>query len=100
MQSVSSRIWTCVAVSTSYDDNHYTTGTTVAFLLIDANVEILMALYNWLRPILYQIWFLHNLLDMQYNPYDNPKKYAKTIFKKLIFISAKYTRILPFLVKR
>ena len=25
MQSVSSRIWTRVAVSTSYDDNHYTT---------------------------------------------------------------------------
>ena len=27
MQSVLSRIWTRVAVSTSYDDNHYTTGT-------------------------------------------------------------------------
>ena len=27
MQSVSSRIWTRVAVSNSYDDNHYTTGT-------------------------------------------------------------------------
>ena len=27
MQSVSSRIWTRVAVSVSYDDNHYTTGT-------------------------------------------------------------------------
>ena len=26
MQSVSSRIWTRVAVSISYDDNHYTTG--------------------------------------------------------------------------
>ena len=26
MQPVSSRIWTCVAVSISYDDNHYTTG--------------------------------------------------------------------------
>ena len=25
MQSFSSRIWTCVAVSISYDDNHYTT---------------------------------------------------------------------------
>ena len=25
MQSVSSRIWTRVAVSISYDDNHYTT---------------------------------------------------------------------------
>ena len=27
MQSVTSRIWTCVAVSISYDDNHYTMGT-------------------------------------------------------------------------
>ena len=27
MQSVSSRIWTGIAVSISYDDNHYTTGT-------------------------------------------------------------------------
>ena len=26
MQSVSSKIWTCVAVSISYDDNHYTKG--------------------------------------------------------------------------
>ena len=27
MQSVSSRIWTCVAVSIFYNDNYYTTGT-------------------------------------------------------------------------
>ena len=27
MQSVSSRIWTQIAVSISYDDNDYTTGT-------------------------------------------------------------------------
>ena len=30
MQSVSSRIWTRVAVFISYDDNHYTTGTSNA----------------------------------------------------------------------
>ena len=29
MQSVSSRIWTRVAMSISYDDNHYTTGTSL-----------------------------------------------------------------------
>ena len=29
MQSVSSRIWTRVAVSISYDNNHYTTGTSL-----------------------------------------------------------------------
>ena len=33
MQSVSSRIWTRVAVSISYDDNHYTTGTSQAHQL-------------------------------------------------------------------
>ena len=27
MQSVSSKIWTRITVSISYDDNHYTTGT-------------------------------------------------------------------------
>ena len=31
MQSVSSRIWTRVAVSISYNDDHYTTGTSVLF---------------------------------------------------------------------
>ena len=29
MQSVSSRIWTRVAVSISYDNTHYTTGTSI-----------------------------------------------------------------------
>ena len=29
MQSVSSRIWTCVTVSIPCDDNHYTTGTSM-----------------------------------------------------------------------
>ena len=29
MQSVSSRVWTRVAVSISYDDNHYTTSTSI-----------------------------------------------------------------------
>ena len=30
MQSVSSRIWTHVGMSISYDDNHYTTGTSLS----------------------------------------------------------------------
>ena len=34
MQSVSSRIWTRVAVSISYDDNHYTTGTSIYSVII------------------------------------------------------------------
>ena len=33
MQSVSSRIWTRVAVSISYDDNNYTTGTSWLYTL-------------------------------------------------------------------
>ena len=33
MQSASSRIWTRVAVSISYDDNHYTTGTSKSLLI-------------------------------------------------------------------
>ena len=32
MQSVSSKIWTRVAVSISYDDNHYTTGTSLIWV--------------------------------------------------------------------
>ena len=34
MQSVSSRIWTRVAVSISYDDNHYTTSTSIIIIII------------------------------------------------------------------
>ena len=33
MQSVSSKIWTRVAMSISYNDNHYTTGTSAVFLI-------------------------------------------------------------------
>ena len=41
MQSVTSRIWTRVAVSISYDDNDYTTGTSflrweVLFFAVDS----------------------------------------------------------------
>ena len=39
MQSVSSRIWTRVAVSNSYDDNNYTTGTFKTFILAVAKVS-------------------------------------------------------------
>ena len=34
MQSVSSRIWTRVAVSISYGDNDYTTGTSLKFKVV------------------------------------------------------------------
>ena len=32
MQSVSSRIWTCVAVYISDEDNHYTMGTSISIM--------------------------------------------------------------------
>ena len=53
MQSASSRIWTRVAVSISYDDNHYTMGTILFYrphiLTVSAEKEIC----NW------HIGFLH-----------------------------------------
>ena len=39
MQSVSSRIWTRVAVSISYDDNDYTTGTSIKSFDDEAPVQ-------------------------------------------------------------
>ena len=46
MQSVSSRVWTRVAVSISYDDNHYTTAT---FGFADSRVTV----SDWSENILY-----------------------------------------------
>ena len=40
MQSVSSRIWTHVAVSMSYDDNHYTTGTSIKLSVTRKEFEV------------------------------------------------------------
>ena len=40
MQSFSSRIWTRVAVSILYDDNHYTTGTSLSLTLIPNPVRM------------------------------------------------------------
>ena len=39
MQPVSSRIWTRVAVSISYDDNDYTTGTCLAEWLVNSEIS-------------------------------------------------------------
>ena len=47
MLSVLSRIWTRVAVSISYDDNHYTTGTS-ELLVSDNNTWNYITLYNLL----------------------------------------------------
>ena len=45
MQSVSYRIWTRVAVSISYDDNDYTTGTCCLFTLSIESVEVYFQVY-------------------------------------------------------
>ena len=49
MQSVSSRIWTRVAVSISYDDNPYTTGTSILVLKRNASEYLNAAFpfYKW-----------------------------------------------------
>ena len=39
IQSASSRIWTRVAVSISYDDNHYTTGTSLLSLSLSLSLS-------------------------------------------------------------
>ena len=41
--SVSSRIWTCVGVSISYDDNHYTTGTSFFCLNEQRNCDFILS---------------------------------------------------------
>ena len=47
MQSVSSRIWTCFAVSISYDDNHYTV------IVIGTRLGLLYGIRFWLGLVLW-----------------------------------------------
>ena len=57
MQSVSSRIWTRVAVSISYDDNHYTTGTFIEFIFLYTIILVISSLlYNnsFMKKQIYQ----------------------------------------------
>ena len=50
MQSVSSGIWTRVAVFISYDDNNYTTGTsTFITIIIDAPCTVMEGLSKGLK---------------------------------------------------
>ena len=52
MQSVSSRIWTRVAVFISYDDNHYTTGTSHFILFIVYFILLCKTLTHSCNPTL------------------------------------------------
>ena len=47
MQSVSSRTWTRVAVSISYDDNHYATGTSKRNFTSINEFQIMQGLHLW-----------------------------------------------------
>ena len=52
MQSVSSKIWTLVAVSISYDDNHYTTHTSANLVEVyDFLIGWLVSLFNGISTI-------------------------------------------------
>ena len=48
MQSVSSKIWTRVAVSISYDDNHYTTATAWKWRLYQIVIGVLCTIIEGL----------------------------------------------------
>ena len=73
MQSVSSRIWTRVAVSISYDDNHYTMGTSIhyttgrlfySFLLLLLTLpDFFTPLYKWFNFLVAFIEVLKNDLE-------------------------------------
>ena len=56
MQSVSSRIWTRVAMSISYDNNHYTTGT----------FEILLFITQY--PLAFKYFFFHSQRSGNFKP--------------------------------
>ena len=49
MQSVSARIWTRVTVSISYEDNHYTTGTSSDIVIVNKKKKNLLNDGLW-RP--------------------------------------------------
>ena len=51
MQSVSSKIWTRVAVIISYDDNHYTTGTSNLYSIFDRFKSLNGSIDFWIEWI-------------------------------------------------
>ena len=49
MQSVLRSIWTRITVSISYDDNHYTTGTTYVSIIVNDVTRFLST--SWLEML-------------------------------------------------
>ena len=66
MQSVSSRIWTHIAVSISYDDNHYTKGTSIVpcishdqkswIRLFEFHIVQILMGKVWIQLLSLQLW--------------------------------------------
>ena len=71
MQSFLSRIWTRVSVSISYDDNHYTTGTSIKKNLFNCQF-----FFFFPRPknsnlfIFYHFYFIFSFLSFYLNEWD------------------------------
>ena len=63
IQSVSSGIWTRVAVSISYDDNHYTTGTSIKIKLFIERKFCMWAHGEFLLAILWSYLRIENLVS-------------------------------------
>ena len=88
MQSVSSRIWTRIAVSISYDDNHYTTGTSFD-VYQDTHLSSLAPLQGCSRYILQpQIYiYIYIYIDRQTVSFYNSSSERERLYKHL----SKYT---------
>ena len=62
MQSVSSKIWTCVAVFISYDDNNNSTGTSTVFMYTINSKIITMRQYIYLTyKVIFLFMFRHQI---------------------------------------
>ena len=57
MQSVSSRIWTCVTVSISYDDNYYTTGINNQKIFFRDLLTYLLHIYTYMVRMWHKVKF-------------------------------------------
>ena len=70
MESVSSRIWTRVAVSISYDDNHYNTGTLFPGNQLSSNDPHTYAIVDFFHLTLHlgfmRTWLTENLMFINF----------------------------------
>ena len=82
MQSVSSRIWTRVAVSNSYDDNHYTTVTSSIIII---NIILLLECF----------WHQHQLMVFCRSLSDNKSSH---VFRTLLSILVDLNHVFVWMV--